>query len=119
MIGGLLYLTTIGPDIMHVVFLVARFQKNPRESHVAIVKSIFKYLKGTLEHGLWDPKDTNYSLSSYTNVDWVGCVDDRKITSGGSLFLRCSLVSWLEKKQDSVSLSTIEVEYIIASSCYT
>lgn len=52
MIGGLLFLTTTRLYIMHVVCLVDRFQEDLRESHV-VVKMIFRYLKGTLDHGLW------------------------------------------------------------------
>lgn len=54
------------------------------------------------------PKNIDFTLSAYTNADWVGCVDDRKSTSDGALFLGCRLVSWLSKKQDLVYLSTID-----------
>ena len=47
MIGSLLYVTTSRPDVMHAVGLVARFQENPKETHVLAIKRIFKYLKGT------------------------------------------------------------------------
>jgi len=108
MIRGLLCLTATRPDIMHVVCLVARFQEDPKESHVVAVKRIFGYLKGTPDHGLWYPKDNDFALSAYTDADWVGCVDDKKSTSGGAFFLGGRVVSWLSKKQDSVSLSTTE-----------
>lgn len=98
---------------------MARFQEDPRESHVATIKRIFRYLKGTPNHGLWYPKDTNFTLSAYIDVDWVGCVDDKKSTSGGAFFLGCRLVSWLKKKQDSISLSTAKVEYIATTYCCT
>ncbi|KAK6149245.1 hypothetical protein DH2020_016770 [Rehmannia glutinosa] len=48
MIGSLLYLTTSRPDILHVVCLCARFQSNPKESHMSAVKRIFQYLKDTI-----------------------------------------------------------------------
>ena len=47
MIGSLLYVTTLRPDVMQAVGLVARFQANPKEAHVLAIKRIFKYLKGT------------------------------------------------------------------------
>jgi len=119
MIGGLLYLTQTRPDIMHAVCLVARFHVDPRESHVMAVNRILRYLKGTVDHGLWYPKDNDFTLSAYTYVDWVGDVDDRKSTSGGALFFGNRLVSWLRKKQDSISLSTAKVEYIVATCCCT
>jgi len=56
MIGILLYATTTRSDIMQVVGLVARFQSTPKETHMKVVKRIFRYLKGTLNFGLWYPK---------------------------------------------------------------
>lgn len=72
-----------------------------------------------MEYGLWYPIGKYFSLTVYTNGDWVGDIDDRQSTSSGDLFLGESLVSWLSKKQDSISLSTNEVEYIATNSCCT
>jgi hypothetical protein len=55
-IGSLCYATTRKPDIMQVVGLVAKFQSAPKETHMKEVKRIFKYIKGTLDFGLWYPK---------------------------------------------------------------
>ena len=52
MIGSLLYLTASRPDIMYSVFLCARFQSCPKESHLSVVKRILRYLKGTMDIGL-------------------------------------------------------------------
>eukprot|EP00253_Pinus_taeda_P032503 PITA_32503 len=119
MIGSLLYLIGTRPDIMHAVGIVGRFQANPKETHVQVVKRIFKYLQGTQNHGLWYPRGTNLTLHAYTDVDWVGSVDDRKSTSGGALFMGSRLVSWFSKKQSSIALSRAEAEYAAAASCYT
>lgn len=81
MIGELLYLTTTRPDIMHAVCLVARFQADPKEAYVTAVKRIFRYLKGTPDYELWYPKSDDFTLSTYTDVDWARCVDDWKSTS--------------------------------------
>eukprot|EP00249_Psilotum_nudum_P000684 c12775_g1_i1 orf=90-335(+) len=81
--------------------MVARFQATPKESHVVAVKRIFRYLKGTLDYGLWYPKGKDFTLIAYSDADWAGCVDDRKSTSGGAFFLRDNLVAWHSKKQDS------------------
>jgi hypothetical protein len=98
---------------------VARFQAAPKESHVLAVKRIFRYLKGTKEFGLWYPKGNDLSLIAYTAADWSGCIDDQRSTSGAALYLVECLVSWLSKKQSSVSLSTVEAEYIAAPTCCT
>ena len=98
---------------------MARFQAAPKESHVLVVKRIFRYLKGTKEFGLWYPKGKDLSLISYTDVDWVGCIDDRQSTNGAAFYLGECLVSWLRKKQSSLSLSTTEEEYIATTTCCT
>jgi hypothetical protein len=76
MIYSLLYVTSFIPYVMQAVGQVAQFQAAPKESHVLVVKRIFKYLKGTKEFGLWYPKENDLSLISYTDVDWAGCIDD-------------------------------------------
>jgi len=57
LIGSLLYLTASRPDIMFSVCLCARFQAKPKESHYMAAKRILKYLKGTIEVGLWYPSE--------------------------------------------------------------
>ena len=83
------------------------------------VKRIFRYLKGTEEFALWYPKGKDLSLISYTDVDWASCIDERRRTSGEVFYLGECLVSWLSKKQSSISLSTTEVEYIATTTCCT
>ena len=117
MIGNLLYVTTSRPDVMQAVGKVARFQATPKEAHVLVVKRIFKYLKRTTKFGIWYPKGNELTLVSYTDADWEGSIDDKKITSGATLYLGECLVYWLSKKKPSVSLSTTEVEYIEAATC--
>jgi hypothetical protein len=119
MIGSLLYVTASRPDVKQVVGMVARFQEEPKESHVQAVKRIFRYLKGTIDLGLWYPSKDSFTLKAYSDVDWAGSVDDRKSTSGGAFFLGESLVAWISKKQSSISLSSIEAEYIAAPECCT
>ena len=117
MIGSLLYLTPSRPDIMFSICLCARFQANPKESHLIVVKRIFKYLKGTPNLGIWYPKGTGFDLIGYIDSDFAGCKIDRKSTSRSCHFLGRRLVSWYRKKQHSVSTSTAEAEYIAAGSC--
>ena len=119
MIGNLLYVTTSRPDVMQAVGLVARFQENPKEAHVLAIKRIFRYLKGTIEFGLWYLKGNELTLVVYTNANYAGSIDDRKSTSGEALYLGDCLVSWSRKKQPSVSLSTTKAEYIAIAACCT
>ena len=103
MIGGLQYLTHTKLDIENEVGIVEIFQANPKESHDAIVKRIFRYLKGTRDYGLWYDRSSDFTLCAYTNVDWEGSIDDIKRTSGGTFFLGGRLVSWLTNKQACIS----------------
>ena len=117
MIGSLLYLTASRPDIMFSTCLCARFQADPKESYMVAVKRIFRYLKGTPNLGVWYPKDSGFQLVGYSDSDYAGCKIDRKSTTGTCQFLGNRLVSWFSKKQQSVSCSTAEAEYIAARSC--
>ena len=76
-----------------------------------------KLLHRTPNYGLWYSKDSNAYIAGYSDADWVGSVDDRKSTSGGCFYLGNNLVSWMSKKQNFVSLSTAEAEYIAIGSC--
>nr|GEU42921.1 hypothetical protein [Tanacetum cinerariifolium] len=73
--------------------------------------------RNTIHMGLWDPKDTGFELTAFSNSDHVGCLNSRKSTSGGIQFLGGDkLVSWSSKKQDctSMSLAEVETEYQLA-----
>jgi hypothetical protein len=76
-----------------------------------------RYLVLTPNLGLWYPKGSHFELLGYSDVDYVGCKVDRKITSRTYQFLGRSLVSWSSKKQNFVALSTAEAEYVAAGSC--
>ncbi|GKE89297.1 hypothetical protein Tco_1566772, partial [Tanacetum coccineum] len=91
MIGSLMYLTSSRSDIM--------------------------YLKGQPTLGLWYPKNSPFDLVAYTDSDYAGASLDRKSTTRGCQFLGCRLISWQCKKQIVVANSTIEAEYVAASSC--
>jgi hypothetical protein len=119
MIGSFLCVKTSRPDVKQAVGMVARFQEAPKESHVQAVKRIFRYLKGTIDLGLWYPSKDSFTLKAYLDDDWAGSVDDRKNTSGGAFFLGESLVAWISKKQSSISLSSTEAEYIATAECCT
>ncbi|KAJ9544838.1 LOW QUALITY PROTEIN: hypothetical protein OSB04_024545 [Centaurea solstitialis] len=118
MIGSMLYLTASRPDIMYSTCLCARYQAEPKESHLTAVKRIFRYLKGTPNLGLWYSKDSGFDLTAYSDSDFAGCKIDRKSTTGGCHLLGRKLVSWTSKKHNSVSTSTAEAEYVAAGICF-
>ena len=76
-----------------------------------------RYLIQTPNFGIWYPKRSSFDLGGYSDLDYARDKVDRKSTSGTCQFLGRSLVSLSSKKQNSVSLSTAEAEYIASSSC--
>ncbi|GJX18349.1 hypothetical protein Tco_0219181 [Tanacetum coccineum] len=117
MIRSLMYLTSSRPDLIYTVCLCARYQAKPTKKHLYAVKWIFRYLKGTINMGLWYSKYTGMSLTAYADADHAGCQDTRRSTSRSAQFLGDKLVSWSSKKQKSTTISSTEVEYIALSEC--
>ncbi|GKA80532.1 retrovirus-related pol polyprotein from transposon TNT 1-94 [Tanacetum coccineum] len=117
MVGSLMYLTASRPDLVFVVCMCARYQAKPTKKHFEAIKRVFRYLKGTINMGLWYPKDNAMSLTAYADADHAGCQDSRRSTSGSAQFLGDRLVSWSSKKQRSTAISTTEAEYIAMSGC--
>ncbi|GJW61910.1 retrovirus-related pol polyprotein from transposon TNT 1-94 [Tanacetum coccineum] len=117
-IGSLMYLTSSRPDLVQAVCYCARYQARPTQKHLKEVKRIFKYLKGTINMGLWYPKDSGFELIAFSDADHAGCLDTRKSTSGGIQFLGDKLVSWMSKKQNCTAMSSAEAEYVaLSASC--
>ncbi|GKC91370.1 hypothetical protein Tco_1152019 [Tanacetum coccineum] len=112
MIGSLLYLTASRPDIMFSVCLYARFQEDPKTSHLEVVKRIFRYVKGTTHLGLWYPKGSGIETIVYADSDHAGEYVGRKSTSGICKFIGCCLTSCFSKKQTALAISTTKVEYV-------
>nr|GEX52395.1 Gag-Pol polyprotein [Tanacetum cinerariifolium] len=117
MVGSLMYLTASRPDVIFAVCMCARYQASPTKKHLEALKRVFRYLRGTINWGLWYPKDTVMALTAYADADHVGFQDTRRSTSGSAQFLGDKLVSWLSKKQKSTAISTTEAEYIAMSRC--
>ncbi|GJT98126.1 hypothetical protein Tco_1093644 [Tanacetum coccineum] len=102
MIGSLTYLTASRSDIQFSTYLYARYQANHKESHLIIVKRIFKYLKGTPCLGLWYPKCLDFDLKGYSDSDYVGCNMDRKSTSDKAEYVAasgcCANILWMKNQ---------------------
>ncbi|GJW98001.1 putative ribonuclease H-like domain-containing protein [Tanacetum coccineum] len=118
MVGALMYLTASRPDIVHATCYCARYQAKPTEKHLTAVKRIFRYLKDSINMGLWYPKDTGFELTAFSDSDHAGCLDSRKRIWWHIIFLGGDkLVSWSSKKQDCTSMSSAEAEYVSLSAC--
>ncbi|GJX99447.1 retrovirus-related pol polyprotein from transposon TNT 1-94 [Tanacetum coccineum] len=87
-------------------------QAHTTEKHLKEVKRIFRYLRQTINMGVWYLKDSGFELIAYSDADLAGCNDDCKSTSGGVQFLRDKLVSWSSKKY--IGLYVVGTEYQLA-----
>ncbi|GKA99022.1 retrovirus-related pol polyprotein from transposon TNT 1-94, partial [Tanacetum coccineum] len=116
MVGSLMYLTTTRPDLMFAVSLISRYMKRPTESHLASARRVLRYVKGTINFGIFYRKGGNKELIGFTDSDYAGDLDDRKSTSGYVFLMSSGAVSWCSTKQPVVTLSTTEAEFIAAAS---
>jgi hypothetical protein len=92
MIGYLLYLTTTWPEIHFAICLCARFKASPHTLHWQAVQEIFRYLKYTLEFGIWYSASSSLDLVGFSDANFVGCGIDRKNTFAICHFLGSSLI---------------------------
>ncbi|GJV33186.1 hypothetical protein Tco_1393586 [Tanacetum coccineum] len=104
MIGSLMYLTSSRPDLIYTVYLCARYQAKPTEKHLQAVKWIFRYLKRTINMGLWYSKDTDISLTTYADADHAGCQDTRRSTPGSAQFLGDKLLTYYSFQFNKIPL---------------
>ncbi|GJX43359.1 retrovirus-related pol polyprotein from transposon TNT 1-94 [Tanacetum coccineum] len=98
--------------------LCARYQSNPKESHLIAMKRILRYLKGTPTLGLYYPKCSGFDIKGYSDSDYAGCNMDRKNTSGACQIHDGKLVCWSAMKQQLVATSSAEAEYVAVVGCY-
>ena len=109
--GALQYLTLTRPDISYAVQQICLHMHAPRTSHMALVKRVLRYVRGTLEFGLQLHASSSKALIAYSDADWAGCPDSRRSTSGYCVYYGDSLISWSSKRQTTVSRSSAEAEY--------
>lgn len=95
----------------------ARYQENPMEPHLTTTKNIFRYLHHTHTHGIWYHVNIGFFIQASSDADLGSCQLHRNNTTGDCQFLDEKLVSWQSKKQTSVSISTIEVKYLVVATC--
>ncbi|GJV26483.1 retrovirus-related pol polyprotein from transposon TNT 1-94 [Tanacetum coccineum] len=102
MIGSLMYLTATRLDIQFSTYLCARYQANPKETHLIAVKRIFRYLKGTPSLGLWYLKCLGFDLKGYSDSYYVGCNMDMKSTSAEAEYVAaigcCTNILWMKSQ---------------------
>ncbi|XP_051202590.1 uncharacterized mitochondrial protein AtMg00810-like [Lolium perenne] len=109
--GALQYLTFTRPDIAYAIQQVCLHMHDTCEQHLAAIKRILHYVKGTLSHGRQLHSSSPDSMITYTDADWAGWPDTRRSTSGFCVYLGDNLVSWSSKRQHTVSRSSTEAKY--------
>jgi hypothetical protein len=82
-----------------------------REPHLALFKHILNHVKGILNIDLHLSIGNVSSITTYSGIDWAGCLDSRRSTLGYSVFLGDNLVFWSSKQQTTVSRFSAEAEY--------
>ena len=109
--GAFQYLTFTRTDIYFIVNRVSQFIHAPTDSHWATVKRILCCLQGTTSYGLHITHSSSFALHGFTDVDWVGSIDDRKSTGGYLVFFGYTPISWKSSKQCTIARSSTEAEY--------
>ena len=110
-VGALQYLTLTRPDICYAVNQVCQFMHAFTTIHLQAVKRILRYLKGSLGRGLTITPGLLTTFFAFSDADWAGCPNSRRSTTGFCVFLGKTLLTWVSKKQPTLSRSSAEAEY--------
>ncbi|GJX55113.1 hypothetical protein Tco_0285010 [Tanacetum coccineum] len=98
MVGSLMYLTASRLDLVFVVCMCARYQASPTKKHLEALKRVFWYLRGTINWGLWYPKDTAMALTAYVDADHAGCQDTRRKVEYITMSGCCAQILWMRSQ---------------------
>ncbi|KAJ0491190.1 putative RNA-directed DNA polymerase [Helianthus annuus] len=115
-IGSLRYLLHTRLDLSYSVGLVSRFMQSPKESHLAAVKQILRYLKGTTSYGLKYKRGGDGRLVGYSDSSHGTDREDCRSTTGTAFYFSGNLITWSSQKQKTVALSSCEAEFMAATS---
>ncbi|XP_020533800.1 uncharacterized mitochondrial protein AtMg00810-like [Jatropha curcas] len=107
-IGSLIYLTLTRPDIAFTVGVASLFMQNPKKPHLEVVRRILRYIKGTIDLGLFYKSKVDCKLEGYCDADYAGDYDTRRSTTGYIFSLGSIAITWCSKRQPMVALSTTE-----------
>ena len=110
LIGCLRYLTLTRPDLIFSVSYLSRFMSKPHSNHMAVVKRVLRYIKGTSDYGLVYKSDKECRLMGYCDSDYARDLDDQKSTSGYIFVYGSKPLAWNCCKQKVIALSSCEAE---------
>lgn len=110
-----MYLSVVTrPDITYAVNKASQFLEKPSKVHGNGVKRMFKYLEGTTRHGFYFGSESDDKIFTFSDSDYAGDTETRRSTTGYVLKLRSTTITWKSQRQNTVTLSTTEAEYVAA-----
>ena len=104
-------------DVTYSTQNCSRYNQNPGKTHVNYQKNILRYIKGTVDRGIWykEPKDVidnKVNIIACVDTDWAGCPDTRRSTVGYVVYICGGPVSWKSKLMTTLALSSCEAEFM-------
>lgn len=118
LVGAILY-TAVNtrPDVSASISILSRKIKDPTEVDWTELKRIVRYLMKTsgFKLKLAATRSEATKLVGYCDADWSSDPSDRKSNTGYLFLLGHASVCWASRKQTSVSLSSMEAEFIALS----
>ncbi|KAD6120359.1 hypothetical protein E3N88_11630 [Mikania micrantha] len=115
-VGCLRYLTHTRPDLSYAVGYVSRYMQAPRTPHQQAVKQILRYVKGSIDLGIFYQFNGNNKLIGFSGSSYSVDMDDGKGTTGLVFFFNDAPVAWNSQKQPTVALSSCEAEFMATTS---
>jgi hypothetical protein len=110
-VGSLIYMTITRPDLNYIVGLESQFMQVPRKPQLDGVRPTLRYVSAIADYGLFYEASTELQVHGYIDADWAGSILDRRSTSGFMFSFGSAAVTWSNKKQPIVALSSTEAEY--------
>ncbi|GAV63790.1 hypothetical protein CFOL_v3_07308 [Cephalotus follicularis] len=111
LVGRLIYLTIIRPDIAYTISYVSQFIQASTVGHMGLIDQILCYLKTAPRRGILMKNHNHTEIVGYIDVDWAENPTDRRSTTGYCTFVGGNIVTWKSKKQNVVACSSAEAEY--------
>ncbi|XP_040945814.1 secreted RxLR effector protein 161-like [Gossypium hirsutum] len=112
-VGSLMYLTTMMPNIIYSVSLTSRYIKSPNKKHVFTVKRILCYLQETKDFEIFYKNDEKSDMIGFTDSDYIR--DQDGSTSDYVVMLGTMAISWSSKKQSIVTLLSTKAEFVVVT----
>ncbi|XP_031252284.1 uncharacterized protein LOC116110205 [Pistacia vera] len=103
-IGDLQYLILSRLDLAFSVNKLSQFLQSPTVAHWTASKRILQNVKGTLQHGVIFTRSQKFILETYVDANWASDINDRKSTSGYTMFVGGNLIQWCPRKQKAADI---------------